>query len=123
MVTAFVAGCSGVDPELLAFSVKTVTHNGKYDRYTVTVEIKNTGASAEPTNFPQEIDIFQDGHPAATIPVPRLSAAQGRTVTAVIEVPQSERHPVFVARLVDGEARLPAPKRCKALRDRLELRV
>ena len=70
--------CSGVEPELLAFSVKSVTHAGKYDRYTVSADIKNTGGSAEPTNFPQEVDIFQDGHPVATIP--GLAAAPGAVV-------------------------------------------
>ncbi|HXP92921.1 MAG TPA: CARDB domain-containing protein [Candidatus Binatia bacterium] len=115
--------CSGVDPELLALSVKSVARAGKYDLYTVTAEVKNVGASAEPTNFPQEVDVFRDGHPVATIPVAQLNAGQARTVSTVIEVPQTERHPYFTFRLVDGEAQLPAPKRCKVLHDRLEVHL
>lgn len=115
--------CTGIDPELTQASVKSVARVGKNDQYTLTAQVKNVGMSAEPAGFPQRVDVYRDGHRVASVPVAPLTPEQARSIIAVVNVPQAQRHPYFTFRLSDGEAQLPAPKRCQVLHDRFEIHL
>jgi hypothetical protein len=82
-VSAPAATCHGSDPQITSVVVKSVETAGSANRYRLNGTVVNMGATAQPSNLLQSVDIFNAEDKLDTKSIPPLKPGESFTFTYV----------------------------------------